>query len=121
MILNTNKFSHTDSTEVVKTYNNNPNYIIVDNNPNGEYVVVYFSSNGIYFPNTIEEYNKQIVQKNRYEWFSNDYRLSNAKKIVYVRDVYKQWYLVGINQTISNIDLLVELIRELSSGYLEYL
>lgn len=112
-----NLFSHIDSEEVINVYNNNKNYVVFENdNASDNYAIIYFSSNGIYYPNTYEEFNEQINKKNKFEFYSQDYRLSKAKKTIYVRDVHKQWYLKGINKDINNIDKLVQLIRELSLG-----
>ena len=39
---------------------------------------IYFSSNGIYFPNTENTFNEIIIKKNRYEWY--DTRVKTASK-----------------------------------------
>ena len=57
--------------------------------------VIYFSSNNIWFPNTEKAFQKSIVEEDRYEWQRNPYRI--GKKNIYLRDIYKSWYVQGIN------------------------
>lgn len=59
--------------------------------------VIYFSSNEIYYPNTLESFEYSILKNDKYEWKQN--KFSNAKKHIFLRDLHKQWYLSGINAT----------------------
>ncbi len=106
------KFNHIDSIEVKNIYNNDCNYKIIEHNNNYDYTVVYFSSNGIYFPNTFEVFNKIIIENNRYEWLNSKNKFPFAKKSIFIRDIYKQWYLKGINSSINNIDKLIAFIKK---------
>ena len=81
---------------------------------------VFFSSNGIFFPNTVEEFENKIILKNRFEWenlAAGEVLYKNSGKQIFVRDIYKQWYIKGINSSINTIDALIELLRELTDGY----
>lgn len=80
----------------------------------GGYCVVYCSSNNIWFPNTREAFLSDIVEKNRFEW--TYIRCRRAKKEIFVRDIYKSWYVTGINQKIDNIDSLASFISDMSDG-----
>lgn len=71
--------------------------------------VIYFSSNGLYYPNTEENY-KKFMESDRFEWMH--YHFHKAKREIYVRDIFKQWYVAGINNTINSIDALVEWLKE---------
>jgi predicted esterase YcpF (UPF0227 family) len=105
-------FNHITSSEVQDYYNNNSNYKIVSNNNSNDTTIVYCSSNGIYFPNDYETFNNTIVKRNRYEWSKSDNQFKNANKIIYIRDVYKQWYLKGINKDINSFEKIANLIRK---------
>lgn len=70
-----------------------------DNSPNKDLCVIWFSSNAIYFPNNEANFKRSILEKDYYEW-RYDTPLS-ARKHIFLRDIYKQWYLLGINNFIS--------------------
>jgi hypothetical protein len=63
--------------------------------------IIYFSSNAIYFPNDRAAFCQKIVKENRFEWKNNI--LKSARKVIFIRDVLKSWYLKGIS---SNINLI---------------
>lgn len=100
----------TDSELVKQVYEENNNYLI-------EYIesgdrsvcTIYFSSNDIYYPNTEEIFTKRIVRKNFFEWYHT--RIDRAYKHIFIRDVFKQWYLTGINHKINSPEKLVEFLR----------
>lgn len=76
---------------------------------------VYFSSNGIYFPNTANTFYDNIIEKDRYEWYGN--RIKKAYKHIFVRDVFKQWYVKGINKTISSPEKLAYWLSKECEGF----
>lgn len=76
---------------------------------------IYFSSNGIYYPNTENTFNEIVIKKNRYEWY--DTRVKAARKHLFVRDVYKQWYVKGINSQIDTQAKLLDFLRKETEGY----
>lgn len=97
-------------------YNTRSNYKIVKNNTiKNNLCVIYFSSNGIYDPHTVESFNKTIVEKDRFEWYSN--RIEKANTHIFVRDLFKQWYIEGINTSVSSIDKLIVFLKELTEGF----
>lgn len=82
-------------------------------------MLCFFSGNGLYYPNTISSFCKTVVEQNRYEWWNvghSEEIVKQAGKIIYVRDVYKQFYVKGINVEINCIDKLCELLKELTMG-----
>lgn len=83
------------------------NFVIVDYDGNDAkpYCVIYFSSNGLYYPNTEESF-VNFVQSDRYEW--RTYHFQNVRREIYVRDIVKQWYISGINSRISSVAKLIE-------------
>ena len=81
------------------------NYLIECTNKDSDYCVIYFSSSGIYYPNTEEELQKLVDNKKHYEWMHH--KITKAKKNIFIRDVAKQFYVIGINEKISTIDRLI--------------
>ena len=55
------------------------------------------------------------MEKNFYEWYK--IRVETASKHIFVRDVYKQWYLKGINDEIGSIEKLYEFLKAETEGY----
>lgn len=90
------------------------NIRIYDESKEGEYCYVFCSSNDIWYPNTHQAYEENIIKRDRYEW--TNFSPSNAKKRIYIRDIYKSWYVTGVNQDIDSIDKLVDFIKKESNG-----
>ncbi len=95
---------------LVKRQYEKDNYSIMDYDaPDAAAVcVVYFSSNGLYYPNTAESF-ERFVQADRYEW--RHYHFRKVRREIYVRDIYKQWYVAGINERISSVSELADWLR----------
>lgn len=91
------------------------NYIIKTYNNNSPYMVVYFASNGLYYPDTEECFKKTVLEGNRFEWLNA--RRMNAGKEIYLRDIFKTHYVLGINSRISSMYDLIEFIKKESQGY----
>jgi len=77
--------------------------------------VVYFSGNGLYYPSTLEAFNRAIVENNRFEWLKN--KASGVGKHIFVRDIFKQWYLEGINSRLNSIDKVADFLRAETQGW----
>ena len=108
---------NTDAPCVKQAWENEPNFLIQDfasPDPQQSYCAIYFSSNDIYFPNTEDVFRKRIVEKNYFEWYGT--RISRATKHIFVRDVFKQWYIRGINAQCNNIEALADLLKEEARG-----
>lgn len=106
-------------TIVKKVWEEQANYKIEYTQPsesNGSSIcAIYFSSNGIYFPNTEKTFLDVIVKKDRYEWYCT--RVKKASKHIFIRDVFKQWYIKGINSQICSQKDLFEFLKKETSGY----
>lgn len=106
----------TDSEIVQQVYQNSNNYLIeYDTNGDKDYCAIYFCSNDIYFPNNEEIFQKRIIEKNFFEWYHS--RIKKARKHIFVRDIFKQWYLAGINQKINTPDKLLFFLEKETKGY----
>lgn len=103
-----------DSEIVRSVYETEPNYTIdYDDSCKENICVIYFSSNGIYFPNTEEIFRRRIVEKNTFEWYHTRIK---ARKHIFVRDVFKQWYIEGINAEINTPKKMEEWLRKETDG-----
>jgi len=106
----------TDSEIVSNEFNLNDNFLIEYNTDVAkEYCIVYFSSNGIYYPNDEVTFNENISVKNKYEWFGT--RIAKGHKHIFIRDIKKQWYLGGINANINSPQKLFNFLKTETSGY----
>lgn len=97
------------------TYINNDNYKIEYEKNDSNVCAIYFSSNGIFAPNNEHEFRKQILERNKYEY--RNAKVSKARKHIFIRDPYKQWYVCGINSEINSMDKLHEFLLEETKGY----
>lgn len=105
-----------DSKIVQDCYNNADNYIIeydktceVKNS-----CTVYFSSHDIYFPNNENTFRKRIIEKNIFEWYG---LRKKSYKHIFVRDVFKQWFLAGINKKINSPEKLSKFLANECNDY----
>lgn len=105
-----------DSEIVQEVYRNRDNYkIVVDQTATDRSIVaLYFSSNDIYYPNEEAVFKKRIVEKDAFEWFGT--RIKKAYKHIFIRDVFKQWYLKGINKELGSIDKVVAFLKKETQG-----
>ena len=104
-----------DSEIVRSVYINQPNYKIEYNNScKANICAIYFSSNDIYYPNNEEIFRKRIVEKNFFEWYNT--RI-NARKHIFIRDIFKQWYLEGINAELDSPEKIFEWLKGETEGY----
>lgn len=110
------------STEIgiiEEVWRNNSNYLVRNINENSKKCLILFSSNGLYFPDTKEIFVEKIIEQNRYE-FENITKSKKIEKqfgkIIYVRDVWKSYYVIGINESEDSIDKLIKKLKELTGG-----
>ncbi len=90
------------------------NYLIEQGKGKNNYAVIYFSGNGIYYPNINETFTEEIFQKNRFEYYKK--RIVKANKHIYVRDILKQFYIGGINSKTNNPNKLLDFLKQETKG-----
>ena len=90
------------------------NYKIIQKNDDGV-CVIYCSSNDIWYPNEKDVFEKKIFIENRFEW--ENIRYKNAGKEIFIRDIYKSWYVTGINSRIDSMDKLLDWLKKETKGY----
>ena len=80
--------------------------------------IIYFTSNALYYPNDDKTVYERIFVNDRYEF--RHYRRPSLpgeiKQEIFLRDVYKQWYILGINKEINTVEALADYLRELTEG-----
>lgn len=106
---------------IVKKARTLDNYIIETNEVAGtgpKICAIYFSSNFIYYPNNEASLSSAIFDKNRFEWWN--LRHPKACKHIFIRDVYKQWYLHGINVELDSIEKLSDFLKKEIEGFDTY-
>lgn len=104
-----------DHPAVLHEYNKDNYKIIFDEQQQKKYCTLYFSSHSIYFPNEEMDFNDRIISRDAYEWFKS--RVSFSHKHIFLRDIFKQWYLEGINSIINSPEKLLGFLREQTRGY----
>lgn len=104
-----------DSSVVKDVYTNATNYHIDYDDSCSEYIcAIYFSSNDIYYPNQEDIFRKRIIEKNFFEWYHTRIR---AHKHIFLRDVFKQWYLEGINAKLNTPEKVADWLEHETTGY----
>lgn len=81
--------------------------------------IIFFTGHGLYFPTTIEKFRESVVDKDKYEWWNicGDNRIKEiANTNIFIRDVYKNWCIGGINSAINTQDKLAAKLKELVDG-----
>lgn len=105
-----------DSEAVNSVYTHDPNYLIeYDPQAPPDTCALYFSSHNIYYPNEEVVFTRDVVARNRFEWYGT--RLPNIHKHVFLRDIKKQWYLTGINATVDSPGALEDFLRRETKGF----
>lgn len=81
---------------------------------------LFFSGNGIYYPNSKETFDNVIFQNDRYEWehiAATLMDMNKVGKLIFFRDIFKTWYLKGINKDVNDINKLILLCKKLTEDY----
>lgn len=79
--------------------------------------LIFCSGNGLY-ANELGAYKEAMICNDRYEWAHVAAEMIHyVKKIVFVRDIRKNFYVTGINHKINCIDKLIEMLKDQCMGY----
>ena len=65
--LNEFNYKNPQNEQILKVYEKD-NYLMYDTGVDSNTCYIFFSSNGLYYPETAEVFQKEIVEKDRYEW-----------------------------------------------------
>lgn len=104
-----------DPVEIAEEVYNRDNYIIKANHDchNGA-CYIFFSSNNIWFPNTEEAFRRSFIDNDYYEWIK--FAKLPAEKCIFVRDIYKSWYVTGINNRMDSVDAVIDFLKQETVG-----
>jgi hypothetical protein len=113
-------FNIWDNNQLLHQDYQKDNYKIIQYDNGSNICILFCSSNAIYFPNIKDVYIRNIRVKDRYEWektANSKVIRKNVRKIIFIRDIYKQWYVTGINERMHTIDLVVEFLQKETKDY----
>ena len=96
--------------EVEKVYQGKNYRIVKDGNCHNGICYIFFSSNNIWFPNTEKAFRYSFLENDYYEWLR--YSSLEAEKIIYIRDIYKSWYVAGINANLNSLDKVITFLKK---------
>lgn len=108
--------------ELVQLYYKDDNFLINHCSSNSNICCIFFSSLGLYKYNDINDL-KRVHDTDRYEWKSicdSKAVRSHYKKIIFVRDIGKVFYLQGINERINSINKLASFLIKETNGMKVY-
>lgn len=80
-------------------------------------VAVYFTSHSLFYPDTLECFDYSIFENDRYEWTRQ--KIKRASKHIFLRDVFKCWYVFGISAKIHDIPSLAGFLEAETKGFEE--
>ena len=106
----------TGYAEVMDFFKKRVNIRVVDTTGFKSRCIVYASANGVWHPNSPEVFHKRILKNDEFEWTR---RGIAADRIIYIRDILKEWYVNGIGKEVDSIDRLIEYIRSFVFEYRE--
>lgn len=111
-----------DENEFLNHLYQHDNYLETTINSQSDLCYIFFSSNGLYYPDEKWVVEDVIIQSDYYEWFNisnSEYLKKVAGKYIFVRDVRKTWYVTGVNHKINSISKLVEILKKktVEKGY----
>ncbi|MCQ2521319.1 MAG: hypothetical protein MJ105_02980 [Lachnospiraceae bacterium] len=108
---------------VLSVFRSVDNYKIIDTGAENARCLLCFAGNLIYYPNEENAFRKSILEEDRFEYenITSDKKIRNHfGRIIYFRDVYKQWYMSGLNKDYDSLDKFLSLLAELTKGYEVY-
>lgn len=101
--------------ELTEKQRREKNYFIQTEEKGEKCAVIYASSHNIYSPQNEEGFLRDIVQKDKYEWFKT--RIPCASKHIFIRDVSRKFYRYGINNELSSLEKLADRLKPELEGY----
>lgn len=108
--------------ELIKEQFHKNNFIIRTNEEilsrsnDEKWAAIYCSSNGVYREDTVESFQKSIIETDNYEWYMT--RFPYVKKHIFIRDISKRFYQFGINDIgLDSLDKIAKMIKKETKGY----
>lgn len=111
-------------TEAVRSAYEKDNYLICETGHQTGRAIIFCSSNGIYYPNHEEVFTAYIAKGDAgFEWYhlaQHERIRAYFEKIIFVRDIYKQWYVTGINARLNTADQVIDFLKKEVQGFKVY-
>ena len=107
-----------NGSELLEREYEKDNYKLIRTGNKTGRAIIFFSSNGLY-PNTEQEFTEIITKNDRYEWenIATDKRIMKYYElIIFIRDIYKQWHITGINARINNVEKMADFLKDLTAS-----
>lgn len=95
------------------SYRNLPNIKTLITDSTEKDIYVFFSSNGLYYPNHPQQI-RRTVSEDYYEF--SKFENSMSGRVIFVRDILKQWYAAGISDEINDLEKLGRKLSEILRG-----
>lgn len=111
-----NKMENATLSELINKELAKPNYLIEKNDEHKDkYMVIYFSSMGLFGKDNIDLFKYKIMEKNVFEFFKT--RIEKASKHLFVRDLQQVYYSKGINNEINSLEKLIDFLKQETMDY----
>ncbi len=108
-----------DNLVILEAYHNLEHMKLEITGNTAKQCYIFFTSHGLYYPTTIGNFKHKVLEQDGYEWVNiskNSAIRGNASEFIFVRDIYKNWCIQGINGTINTIDKLYERLKTMTEG-----
>ncbi len=105
---------------VDRQWHEKENYLVKDFDNQSGRCLVLCSDNGIYYPFTEEAFVEKIVEKDTFQYLNitkDSVIKKHFSRIIYIREVWRSWYLLGLNAKVDSIDQTIQLLKNLTAGY----
>ena len=103
------------NSELQGNYNSETDNIKIRHGKKDGIAYVFCSSNSLYKKDDRQDFVSKVVNKDKFEW-ENITQDIDHEKIIYIRDIWLSWYVVGINAKYNTIDALIRKMREETEG-----
>ncbi|MCM1538621.1 MAG: hypothetical protein NC254_09495, partial [bacterium] len=108
---------------IYDSYCDQAHYCYRDFNSMSNRCLIFFVGNSLYFPNEAEVFERMIIHENHFEGM-NISESPHVKKyfgrIIWVRDIFKSWYVAGISRECDCIDKVCEQLKLVTTNYEVY-
>lgn len=116
-----NKEVYETNIDIVwERWRNNDNFIVKEHKNDGKKCLILCSDNGLFHPFTEQSFLEKIIESDKYQFLritDEDIFEKTFARIIYIRDIWRSWYLLGLNEQIDTIDKIIDKMRELTDGY----
>lgn len=103
------------NSELQGNYNSETDNIKIRHGKKDGIAYIFCSSNSLYKKDDRQDFVSKVVNKDKFEW-ENITQDIDHEKIIYIRDIWLSWYVVGVNAKYNTIDALIKKMREETEG-----